>query len=72
MIVVKRCPPESYVTHVSREGVLDEWPNEEPQELEPLLLNRDLLHVDVARRHGLVAALQARVLQPRQVRESHA
>jgi hypothetical protein len=37
-----------------------------------LLLNRDLLHVDVARRHGLVAALQARVLQPRQVRESHA
>ena len=40
-----------------------ERPDVSVQEVEPLGLEADLVHVDIARRHVLVAALQTPVLQ---------
>ena len=40
-----------------------ERPDVSVQEVEPLGLEADLVHVDIARRHVLVAALQTTVLR---------
>ena len=61
---VERC---RYVVVVADEDALLQRQDELAQEVEPLLFHADLAHVDVARRHVLVAAVQARILGRRPV-----
>ena len=53
----------SYRVEVPDKDPLLERPDVGVQEVEPLGLEADLVHVDIARRHVLVAALQAAVLR---------
>ena len=53
----------SYRVEVPDKDPFLERPDVGVQEVEPLGLEADLVHVDIARRHVLVAALQTTVLR---------